>query len=783
MAKQKKDRTNLLALTGAAALLAVAVSFAASAINSHIRGSNVRVSLSAAEILRLADRVIAKSKQVHDAIASVPLDKVMYANVILPMEELEAQQFPLVQSCIFPKLVSTSEDVRKASAEAERRIDAHVSICSKREDVYLVIKAFAARGEWMSPEAKRYTQFLVQLFNEVSVFVLGDEGCWRVGEEEEAESYSILLDFERNGLNLTLTKREELQRLRAEIEELCMRYIRNLNDDSSYLLLNEMDLVGLPPEFLKSLNKADNDKHKIVLRSHHVSPVLELCKCRNFFDTSDGKLTYCPCRWELGICCLRIQVENLAILALGLCLTYRASSENIESPVIFSVPQFLVLVGLTRRLVAVAYGRRCQVNLSILEKLVQLRHKFARLLGYSNYAEYAVDVRMAKSSSKVFEFLEDISASLSDLASRELTLLKDLKKKEEGDFPFGVEDLQYYAKMVEEQQFDLDFGVVKEYFPVNLVLSGIFKICQDLFGLRFEEVADAEVWHCDVHLFSVFDLGSGELLGYFYLDMYSREGKYGHTCVVALQNGSFCNGTRQIPVALFISQLRKEVGGHPGLLRFSEVVNLFHEFGHVVHHICNRASFARFSGLRLDPDFVEIPAQVLENWCYESLSLKLISGFHQDITKPIKDELCDSLKRWRFSFSALKLKQEILYCLFDQIIHSTENVDIVGLFKHLHPKVMLGLPMLEGTNPASCFPRSAIGYEAACYSRIWSEVFAADIFATKFHDGLLNQYTGMQFRNKVLAPGGAKDPVEILSDFLGREPSIQAFVDRGADFS
>ncbi|KAK2987176.1 hypothetical protein RJ640_030768 [Escallonia rubra] len=687
MAKQKKDRANLLALTGAAALLAVALHFAASAINSHIRGSNVRVSLSAAEILRLAGRVIAKSKQVHDAIASVPLDKVTYANAILPMEELEAQQFPLVQSCIFPKLVSTSEDVRKASAEAERRIDAHVSICSKREDVYLVIKAFAARGEWMSPEAKRYTQFLVR-------------------------------DFERNGLNLTLTKREELQRLRAEIEELCMRYIRNLNDDSSYLLLNEMDLVGLPPEFLKSLDKADNDKHKIFLRSHHVSPVLELCK-----------------------------------------------------------------VGLTRRLVAVAYGRRCEVNLSILEKLVQLRHKFARLLGYSNYAEYAVDVRMAKSSSKVFEFLEDISASLSDLASRELTLLKDLKKKEEGDFPFGVEDLQYYAKMVEEQQFDLDFGIVKEYFPVNLVLSGIFKICQDLFGLRFEEVADAEVWHCEVHLFSVFDLGSGELLGYFYLDMYSREGKYGHTCVVALQNGSFCNGTRQIPVALFISQLQKEVGGHPGLLRFSEVVNLFHEFGHVVHHICNRASVARFSGLRLDPDFVEIPAQVLENWCYESLSLKLISGFHQDITKPIKDELCDSLKRWRFSFSALKLKQEILYCLFDQIIHSTENVDIVGLFRHLHPKVMLGLPMLEGTNPASCFPRSAIGYEAACYSRIWSEVFAADIFATKFHDGLLNRYTGMQFRNKVLSPGGVKDPVEILSEFLGREPSIQAFVDRRADFS
>ncbi|KAF8399857.1 hypothetical protein HHK36_015728 [Tetracentron sinense] len=157
-----------------------------------------------------------------------------------------------------------------------------------------------------------------------------------------------------------------------------------------------------------------------------------------------------------------------------------------------------------------------------------------------------------------------------------------------------------------------------------------------------------------------------------------------------------------------------------------------------------------------------------------------MSGFHQDITKPISDEMCKSLKGRRHSFSALKLKQEILLCLFDQIIHSSENVDTVELFKHLHTKVMLGLPMLEGTNPASCFPRIAIGYEAACYSRIWSEVFAADIFSSKFQDGLLNQYVGLQFRNKVLAPGGAKDPIEILSDFLGREPSIQAYIESKA---
>ncbi|KAJ0094102.1 hypothetical protein Patl1_16849 [Pistacia atlantica] len=675
MSKQKRDR-NLLAFTGATAIAVLAVNFAIAAFNAHkkkqkkkdLQGSNVRVNLSASEIRKLADRIIAKSKQVHDAVASVPFDKVTYLNVISPLAELEAEQFPQVQSCVFPRLVSSLDDVRKASTEAERRIDAHVLSCSKREDVYRAVKAYASKGEWTSPEVKRYIQSLVR-------------------------------DFERNGLNLTVTKREEVQRLRAQIDELSLRYVRNLNDDNTFLLFSEAELVGLPPEFPE--DKAENGKFKVMLKGHHFPVVLELCK-----------------------------------------------------------------VGRTRRLVAEAYGKRCgDINLSVLECLVETRHKLARLLGYLNYADYAVDLRMAKTSSKVFEFLEEISASLTDLATKELMMLKDLKR-------------------IEEQQFDLDLGAVKQYFPVNLVLSGVFKISQDLFGLRFEEVVDVEVWHSDVRVFSVFDLSSSELLGYFYLDIYKREGKYGHTCVVSLQNGAISStGARQIPVALLISQIQKDIVGLPSLLRFSEVVNFFHEFGHVVQHVCNRASFAKFSGLRVDPDFVEIPGQLLENWCYESFSLKLISGFHQDITKPIKDEVCKSLKRWRYAFSALKLKQEILYCIFDQIIHSADNVDIVELFKHLHSKVMLGLPMLEGTNPASCFPRSAIGFEAACYSHIWSEVFAADIFASKFRDdGILNQYAGMQFRNKVLAPGGSKDPIEILSDFLGREPSIQAFVNSRSEY-
>ncbi|CAI0425739.1 unnamed protein product [Linum tenue] len=630
--KSSKQRRNVIAFTGGAAVLVLAANLAIYAFSSHrkrksdkkgLQGSSVRINLSASEILKLADRIVAKSKQVHDAVASVPLDKVTYENSISLMADLEAEQFALIQSCLFPKFVSDSEDVRKASVEAERRIDAHVLACSKREDLYRVVKAFSVKGDWTNPEAKQYIKCL-------------------------------------------------------------------------------------------SLEKDAGRKYKIYMRSNHIVAVLELCK-----------------------------------------------------------------VGQTRKRVAVAYGKRCgQVNFSVLESLVEQRHKYARLLGYLNFAEFALDLRMAKTSAKVFDFLEDISGSLTHLATRELSILKDIKKNEDGDLPFGIEDLLYYIKRSEAKHFDLDFKALKQFFPVDLVLSGIFKVIQDLFGLRFEEIGNVEVWHPDVSVFSAFDLTSGELLGHLYLDLYTREGKYGHTCVLALQNSALSqDGTRQIAMALLISRLQKGKEGNPCLLRFSEVVSLFHEFGHVVQNICNRASYTRFSGMRVDPDFVEIPALLMENWCYESSILKLISGFHQDITMPIKDETCKSLKRWRYSFSSLKLKQEILYCLFDQIVHSADNVDIVELYKHLHLKVMLGLPMLEGTNPASCFPRSAIGYEAACYSRIWSEVFAADIFASKFRGNLLNHQVGIQFRNQVLAPGGAKEPIELLTEFLGREPSVQAFID------
>ncbi|KAL6840354.1 hypothetical protein ACP4OV_030164 [Aristida adscensionis] len=658
MTPRKRER-RFIAVAGAAALVAVGLNLAFSAVAAHRRrkrrelpGFTAQVNLSAAEIKRLADRIIAKSKDTYDSVAAIPLDKVSFANAIAPLAELDALQFPLVQACLLPRMVSPSEDVRRASVEAEKQLDSHFMLCSnkspiisckvtrQREDVYRVIKAFTGKGERIGPEATRFVQCLVK-------------------------------EFERNGAKLTQSKRKEMEILKSRIDTLNLKYIQNLNDFTKYLLLREDELAGMPLEFLQDLEKVDG-KLKVLLTSYHVTPILEHCK-----------------------------------------------------------------VGSTRKSIAVAYGQKGgKENLGILENLVQLRHRLARLLGYPNYSDFAIEPRMPRTSRKVLEFLEEMSEQLTEIANRELSILKDLKMKEEGDTQFGMEDLLYYIKRAEELKVDLDIGEIKQYFPVSLVIPGMMKMFQDLFALRFEEIKDAEVWHDTVRVFSVWDASSSDLLGYFFLDIFSR--------------------FRLLYYCLNAQKILMGIQHYCGSLKLSS-----YSMNSVMWSIIYR---------------IEPPSQDFLVYDWKSMSLKMMSGFHQDITKSITSEACQSLKRRRDLFAGLKIKQEILLCLVDQIIHSSENVDIDGLLKDLHPKVMLGIPLLEGTSPASCFPRIVVGYDAVCYSYIWSEVFATDLFVSKFKDDLLNQHAGLRFRNKVLAPGGSKDPLDIITDYLGREPSLQPFI-------
>lgn len=642
------------------------------------------INLEPSQILKLADELIGRSKRIHDLVAAVPLQKVTYENTIAPLARLEAEEFALMQSCKFPRLVSTSKEVQQASLDAEKMLDAYKSKCSMRVDVYRVVKTFSQKKRSLQPEAERYL------------------GC-------------LVRDYERQGLNLRPEIRGEAERLKARIGELCSVFQNNVNEDDSTLCFTAEELSGMPPDFIKSLDAGEAGKLKVTLKPFHYFPIMEQCKVRP-----------------------------------------------------------------TRSAVAAARYQRCmKENVPILEKVLELRQKLAYLLGYKNWAEYSLEIRMARKPEKVKEFHDRMLQHITPTAQKELKLLQDLKEEEEGDSVVGLEDVLYYIQKAERRLLNFDINEINQYLPVEVVTPGLLRIYEHLFGLKFQESERKYVWHEEVREFSVLDSESRQLLGFFYLDLFYREGKYSHACVVPLQPGcDLGNGKRQLPVAALLMSLTKTGSNTPTLLKHSELVTYFHEFGHMMHHVCSHASFARFSGLQVETDFLEAPSHMLENWCYEKESLKLMSGSFKDPKTGILDSMCNILKEKRRSFPALRtLKNHVFVGLFDQILHTEEKVNTELVLRKLYPEVVLGIPMLEGTNlAASTLHLMSGGFDAACYGYLWSEVFAADMFETKFKGNLMNNISGMEYRKKVLAPGATKDAIQILREFLGRDPSVDAFL-------
>ncbi|KAH7365650.1 hypothetical protein KP509_18G039500 [Ceratopteris richardii] len=650
------------------------------------------IGLEPSQIRKLAQELIERSQRVHDQVAAVPLQKVSYVNVIAPLARLEAEEFALMQSCKFPRLVSTSKEARQASLDAEKMLDEHKSKCrflsrSKimREDVYLVIKTFCDKKFMVQPEEQRFIDRLVK-------------------------------DYERKGLRLRPEMRGEAERLNARIGELCNVFQNNINEDESSLSFTVGELTGMHSDFIKSLNTGEDGKLKVTLKPIHYFPIMEYCKVRA-----------------------------------------------------------------TRSAVAAARYRRCmKENTPLLEKVLDLRHKLARLLGYKNWAEYSLELCMAKKPEKVQEFQEKMVEHITPAALRELKLLQDLKEEEEGNSVVGLEDILYYIQKAERRMINLDINDLSQYFPVDTVTSGILKIYEHLLGLKLQESRSRHVWHEDVREYEVFDSEKKACLGIIYLDLFSRrEGKYNHACVVPLQPGcDLDDSCRQVPVAALLMNFTKSATNIETLLKHSELVSYFHEFGHMMHHVCSQASFARFSGLQVESDFREAPSHMLENWCYEKESLKMMSCHCKDPQKEITDGLCNLLKAKRKSFPALRaLRNHLFLGTLDLILHTEEKIDTELLIKRLYPEVVLGMPMLDGTNlAASTLHLMSGGCDAACYAYLWSEVFAADMFETKFKGNIMNNIVGMEFRNKVLVPGATKDAVQILKDFLGRDPSVDAYL-------
>lgn len=426
-----------------------------------------------------------------------------------------------------------------------------------------------------------------------------------------------------------------------------------------------------------------------------------------------------------------------------------------------------------RRLCAMFNNRCAGANSRLLEKALFLRGKLAKLMGYATYADYVLEERMAKNSGEVFAFLDRLRAKLGKKARMELRAR--LKLKSNGEKKLKAWETAYYSNQLKKSGYEIDHEKVKEYFPLETVLTGMFDVFSELLDVKFVQVP-MPVWHKEVHSYEVREK-NGTLAGYFYLDLFPREGKYKHVICSSLRSErELENGAYVLPVAAILANFSGPSGGLPPLLKFNEVHTLFHEFGHVLQMIFSRGKYSRLASINAAWDFVEVPSTTLQQWAYEPSVLQRVSGHYKDATRKLPAETINKLIAARNIDSGLQYLRMIAMSAVDMRYHTARGrVATTKVYERLMKSISL-VNIVEGSHPEASFGHLMGGYSAGYYSYIWAEVVAADIFGVFRSSGVMNRDTGRKYRDLILTPGASSAEAERIKIFLGRPFSEEPFL-------
>ncbi|MEQ1917701.1 MAG: M3 family metallopeptidase [Elusimicrobiota bacterium] len=423
--------------------------------------------------------------------------------------------------------------------------------------------------------------------------------------------------------------------------------------------------------------------------------------------------------------------------------------------------------------------RAARLNLSVLQDVLTLRRKAAKLLGYPTHAHFVLEDRMAKDPKIVASFITRLRKKLQILGADELEVLKSLKFVFEGkasDGRFSAWDWRYYDNQLKKAKYAVDNQKIKEYFPADYVTEQMLAVYQKLLGLKFRQVTDGATWHPDVKLFEITDAAGGEPIAYFYLDLFPREGKYKHAAAFSMITGRrLPDGRYQKPVSSMVANFNKSTKDRPSLLTHDEVETFFHEFGHIMHQTLTKARFGRFSGSATARDFVEAPSQMLENWVWDGEVLQALSGHYLDHSKKLPNELLGKMLAAKNVNSGLVNLRQLLFGSVDQLYHGTPPSDTTAAYARLAADISM-IPTTPGTHPEASFGH-LMGYDSGYYGYMWSKVYAEDMFSRFKADGVLNPVLGRRYRTEILERGSSRDEMESLKAFLGREPNEDAFLE------
>ncbi|WP_421230462.1 oligopeptidase A [Aeromonas jandaei] len=553
----------------------------------------------------------------------------------------------------------------------------------------------------------------------------------RLGGAQRKEIQNTLRDFRLSGIGLPAEAQQRYGEIQARLSELASRFSNNVLDATQgwhKLVADEAELAGLPESVLAAARQMAEFKGK-----------------EGWLFTLDIP-SYLP---------VMMYADNRELRAeMYEAFTTRASDQGPNA------------------------GK--WDNSAIMTELLTLRSELAKLLGFANYAELSLATKMADKTSQVVDFLTDLAAKSLPQGKAELEEIRAFAAEQHGQSELAAWDIAYYAEKLKQHKFSISDEQLRPYFPANKVVKGLFEVVKRVFGMKVRERLGIDTWHPDVRFYDIFD-SEDELRGSFYLDLYAREHKRGGAWMdVCLGRRYRQDGSLQKPVAYLTCNFNGPVDGKPALFTHDEVVTLFHEFGHGIHHMLTRIDVAGVAGINgVAWDAVELPSQFLENWCWESEALAFISG-HYETGEPLPADLLEKMLTARNFQAAMQMLRQLEFALFDFRLHQefdpANSAQIPALLDEVRSQVAVMTPPAFNRFQHSFSHIFAGGYAAGYYSYKWAEVLSADAFSRFEEEGIFNPATGQSFLQNILEKGGSKEPMELFRAFRGREPKVDALL-------
>ena len=541
----------------------------------------------------------------------------------------------------------------------------------------------------------------------------------------------VLLDkrykgFSRNGANLAEDKKARLREIDTELSKLSLTFGENILAETNKFelhLTDEADLAGLPESTKEAAAQTAEEKSK------------------------EG--------WVFT-------------LEYPSYIPFMKYAENRE----------------LRKKMAIAFGAKGFHNDELdnqenVLKIVKLRQERANLLGYKTHAHFVLEERMAKSPENVERFLQDLLEKAKPAAEREFAQLANFAKKRDGIEELQKWDSAFYSEKLKQELFELDDEQLKPYFKLENVIDGVFTIAQKLYKLRFVEVQDIPKYHKDVKTYQVFD-DKDNFIAIFYADFHPRAGKRAGAWMTQYKGQFKKDGVNERPHVSNVCNFTKPTASKPSLLTFNEVTTLFHEFGHGLHGMLANTTYPSLSGPSVYWDFVELPSQVLENWCYEPEALELFAK-HYETGETIPMVLIDKIKKAANFQEGMQTLRQLSFGILDMSWHGADPSGITDV--KAHEKAAFENTKLYPDVAENCMSVSFShifqgGYSSGYYSYKWAEVLDADAFAYFKENGIFNAEVAQKFKDHVLSQGGTEDPMVLYKRFRGKEPNPEALLKR-----